>query len=520
MSDLPIIVAGAGPIGLITALQLRHHGLPVIVLEEDSGLSRDTKAGTILTRTLEVLARTGTVDRVLAQALRVEEVGDLDRATGRPMRTLRTGVIRDDTAYPFMINMPQHHLEPLLAEALEEAAPGALRLQHRLTGLTQHADHVLVEVGTTDGPQTIAGRYILGCDGGRSTVRRLMGAQTEGFSLDSRYMLIDVDLDLDVKNPRDYPYLAYFADAVEWMILIRHPHCWRFLFPLPPGVEEPSIQAVREKILHFVGETDRMEVLQRLSYTVHHRVAGHWRQGRAFLMGDAAHLITPMWALGLNTGVLDANALPWRLAWVERGWAPDTLLDGYEREQRPIAVHGSAEMAEAARRAMGKEATHAEDAMTGDDWGNVMTRCLLGLRLDPTGAGGWSMVKSRREPIRVGDRIPDALLHGPDGRPVRLHRLLDQGFLALHIADARRRPSLPPDMPGLRHALLSRWDAPLDSGLRDRALLDVGDACRAMLGVEEGMVLLIRPDDHLAAIAPMGPGVVEAMYRACLEGGA
>jgi 3-(3-hydroxy-phenyl)propionate hydroxylase len=519
MNDLPVVIAGAGPVGLITALSCAHHGLDVIVLEEDEGLSRDTKAGTVLPRTLEVLARAGAADRVLARALRVEEVGDLDRATGQPIRRLRTAVLRDDTAYPFMINMPQHHLEPLLAEALQDKAPGALRLRHRLTGITEHADHVTVHVETPDGPRDIAARWLLGCDGGRSTVRRLLGTKTEGFSLDTRYMLIDVDVDLDVRNARDYPYLAYFADAREWMILVRHPHCWRFLFPLPPGAEEPSAEELRAKVLHFVGETEGMQVLQRITYAVHHRVAERWRQGRCFLLGDAAHLITPMWALGLNTGVLDANALPWRLAFVARGWAPDSLLDGYEREQRPIAVHGSAEMAEAARRAMGKEAegARANQAMSGDDWGNVMTRSLLGVRLDPEGAGGWSMVKTRREPIRVGDRIPDVTLHGPEGRPLRLHRLADRGFVALHFADARRRPEIPRNTcPALTHWLVSRWDAPLDSGLRDRALLDVGDALREMLGVPEGTVVLLRPDDHVGGIAALAPGAAASLYAACV----
>lgn len=514
-----VVIAGAGPVGLIAALTCLHHGLKVVVLEEDEGLSRDTKAGTVLPRTLEVLARAGALHRVLARALRVDEVADLDRATGRTIRRLRTAALRDDTAWPFMINMPQHHLEPLLAEALQEAAPGALLLRHRLTGFSDTGAGVTVQVDTPDGPREIAARWLLGCDGGRSTVRRLIGTRVEGFSLDTRYMLIDVDVDLDVRNARDYPYLSYFADAAEWMILIRHPHCWRFLFPLPPGAEEPPLEEVRAKILRFIGETDRMEVLQRLSYTVHHRVAEHWRKGNCFLLGDAAHLITPMWALGLNTGVLDANALPWRLAWVARGWAPDTLLDAYEREQRPIAVHGSAEMAEAARRAMGKEETGggADQAMSGDEWGNVMTRSLLGVRLDPAGEGGWSMVKRRREPIRVGDRIPDVELHGPDGRPVRLHRLLDDGFVALHFADARRRPDIPDgDVPGLRHWLVSRWDAPLDSGLRDRALLDVDGRFRDMLGVADGTVLLVRPDDHVGGMAPMAAGMGAELYAGCL----
>ena len=121
--------------------------------------------------------------------------------------------------------------------------------------------------------------------------------------------------------PRDYPYLAYFADPQEWMILVRQPHCWRFLYPLAAGVPEPGADEFRDKVIRFIGPVDEMEILNTIVYRIHHRIATQWRRDRVFLMGDAAHLITPMWALGLNTGILDAISLPWRVAWVARGWA-------------------------------------------------------------------------------------------------------------------------------------------------------------------------------------------------------
>jgi 3-(3-hydroxy-phenyl)propionate hydroxylase len=128
------------------------------------------------------------------------------------------------------------------------------------------------------------------------------------------YVLVDIVVDLDIANPRDYPYLAYFSDPNEWMILVRQPHCWRFLFPLAPGAEPPSLRELGEKARRFIGVVDSLKVINSVVYRIHHRIAKEWRRGRVFLMGDAAHLITPMWALGLNTGVLDAISLPWRLA--------------------------------------------------------------------------------------------------------------------------------------------------------------------------------------------------------------
>ncbi len=508
----PIIVVGAGPVGLTTALGLDFYGLPVELYEEDAGLSLDTKAGTVLTRTLEAFRRYGVADRVLARALRVDEIGDVERATGTARPSVQVDLLGEDTRYPFVINMPQHHLEPILSDALEERRPGALHLRHRLTSFRAGNDGVIATFETPGGTCEVEGSYLLACDGGRSTVRGQLGVPVEGESLDARCLLVDVKVDLDVANPRDYPYLAYFADPHEWMILVRHPHCWRFLFPLAADAPEPATAELQAKVLRFIGDVDRLDILNTVIYRIHHRIAREWRSGRIFLMGDAAHLITPMWALGLNTGILDAINLPWRLAWVARGWAGDALLDGYAREQRPVAAEGSGEMAEAARRYMAGD-TETVKAMSGTAWANALTRAMLGVRLDVDGAGDWSMVKTERGAFRVGDRIPDAELHGPDGRAVRLHDLFDDSFVALHFTDVRRRPDIPGNDAGLKHFVVSRRDTPLDSGLRNRALFDVGDRFRQRMGCATNTVVLVRPDDHIAAIAPMRGGIAAELYR-------
>ena len=119
------------------------------------------------------------------------------------------------------------------------------------------------------------------------------------------------------------------------------------------------------------------------------------------------------------------------------------LLDGYEREQRPLALHGSGEMAEAARASMAKT-QGAATAMTSNNWSNAYTRGMLGIRLDVQGRGAWSMVKTSTEPpVEPGDRIPDVLVHTPEGREVRLHDLAGDRFLALYFTDVRRRPAIP-----------------------------------------------------------------------------
>jgi 3-(3-hydroxy-phenyl)propionate hydroxylase len=509
----PILVVGAGPVGLLTALGLHFYGLPFRLFEEDATLSSDTKAGTILTRTIEAFRRYGVADRVLAKALRVDEIGDVERATNTARPSVRADLMTEETRYPFVINMPQHHLEPILHQALEEKQPGAMRLRHKLLEFRQTADGVVATFETPQGVKEIEGSYLLACDGGRSTIRGQLGIAVEGESPNARVLLVDVQVDLDVENPRDYPYLAYFADPAEWMILVRQPHCWRFLFPLPADKPEPTREEFKEKVLRFIGPVKSLEILNTVNYRIHHRVASQWRTGRVFLMGDAAHLITPMWALGLNTGVLDAISLPWRLAWVARGWSSDSLLDGYGREQHPVAAMGSGEMAEAARRYMAGQ-TETLRAMSGSAWANALTRMMLGVRLDVDDTGDWSMVKTGRGPLRVGDRLPDAELHGPEGKPFRLQDIVDDSFVALYFTDVRRRPVLPADMAALKHRIVSRRDAPLDSGLRDRSFFDVGDRLRLRAGCETDTVMLVRPDDHIAAILPMGDDVIAAYRKA------
>ncbi|GGQ26613.1 3-(3-hydroxy-phenyl)propionate hydroxylase [Actinomadura coerulea] len=504
--DLPVAVIGAGPVGLTTALGLAHYGVPVAVFEEDADLSLDTKAGTVLTRTLEVLHRYGALPGVLRASLRLEEIGDIDRATNTSARSVRTGTLVDDTRFPFVVNIPQHELEPVLRTALDARCPGALRMNHRLTGFTQKNDHVELRLDTPGGPRAVRARYVLACDGGRSPVRDLLGIAVSGKTLDERYMLVDLKVDLDVANPRDYPYLAYFGDPEEWMILVRQPHCWRFLYPLAPGRPEPTRRELADKCRRFIGDISGLEVIGTNVYTVHQRVAERWRVGRMFLVGDAAHLITPMWALGLNTGVLDASNLPWRLAWVLRGWAGEELLDGYESEQAPVAVQGAGQMAEAARTYMARRSDGVE-AMGDGDWGNAFTRSLLGVRLDVDGTGDWSMVKSGSAPgaVRAGDRAPDLPLFGHDGM-LFLHDLVADGFVALYFTDTRRGPRiLGPESPGLRRFAVSRWDAPHDSGLRRRALFDPGGRVEQRFGVPPDTVVLVRPDAHVAAIASFAP---------------
>jgi len=517
-TSLPVAIVGAGPVGFTAALALAYHKIPFVLFEANADVSRETKAGTTLTRTLEIWHRFGVADKILSKAMRVDEIGDIERATNKARRPVRLDLLRDETRFPFVINLPQHDMEPVLRDYLVDSGCGAAKFGHRLTDFVQRDDRVELHLATANGTKVFEASYLLGCDGGRSTVRDRLGVAVKGRSFPERYSLVDLKVDLDIENPRDFPYLAYFGNAEEWMVLVRQPQCWRFLYPLQQGQSDYSIDDLRNKAMRFIGNVSNVEVLGSNIYNIHHRVAEKWRVGRVMLLGDAAHLITPMWALGLNTGILDANSIAWRMAWLLRGWARENLLDAYESEQKPVAERGSGEMAEAARAYMASRSNEVA-AMSAHAWGNAYTRSLLGVRLGLTDAGNWSMVKSFAEPppVEVGDRAPDGLLHDGQGREVRLHDLFGRSFVALYFTDARRRPDIPVnDTPWLRHYAVSRWDAPVDSGIRDRALLDSGSRLTERYGCAPNTMVLVRPDDHIAAIEPMAPGRAQSAYAAAI----
>src|SRR5262245_39646883 len=199
---LPIAIVGAGPVGLTTALGLAYHGIHSVLIEEDERLSLDTKAGTTLTRTLEVFRRYGVADDILSISLRIDEIGEIDRETGRPRTPVRLDVLGGETRYPFVINLPQHDMEPVLGAALERSGLSGIRFKTRFKRLEQAGDRVRLWLDTPHGEETLESSYVLACDGGRSAVRETLGLTAEGTSSDERYALVDLLCDLDVGNRR------------------------------------------------------------------------------------------------------------------------------------------------------------------------------------------------------------------------------------------------------------------------------------------------------------------------------
>jgi 3-(3-hydroxy-phenyl)propionate hydroxylase len=519
--NTPITIVGAGPVGLCSALALELFGLECIVLEDDSGLSTAAKAGTILPRSLEIFDRLGVIDGVLAAGLRVDEIALINRRTGRIPLRVRMSDLDRDTAYPFIVNLPQTELEPVLLRGLRNTD---VRFNHRVVGLQQSENGCSLEVQAPDRRYTLSADAVLGCDGGRSTVRELSGVQMNGRTLPERIVVIDVAVDRERDLVKPLLHLSYIFDPEEWIIRIRLPHFWRVTYPLPPDAPEPDITEAERKVRLGLG-TDRGQILNWSIYKVHHRFARSFRVGRVFLLGDAAHLITPIGGLGLNTGIGDAFNLAWKLAWTARGLATSELLETYEMERMPISrdiVGGIANrnleyitMRDPLRRLMRAIVFAVVGRTPTLRWKMAYRSSLLELSYgaDYEPARGFrERFGSTRRSIAVGDRAPDGLLVGPDGHRIRLHDLLGHGFVVLTLFAEPAAGAVFDS--SVKHLFLTKRDEPVNSPARQHTYFDPGGRVGARFGGKPGVSYVIRPDQHVSGICREPDEIPQALARA------
>lgn len=529
--ETAVAIVGAGPVGLAAALELDRFGVPYQIFEEDEGLSTKPKAGTILPRSLEIFALEGALDGVLKEGLRFDEVHFIDRPSDKVLTRMLMSPMANETRYPFIVNLPQSDLEYALMNALIKNGR-KVQFQHGLQALAQDEDGCRLQFATPRGSVDVRAQYVLACDGGRSTVRHFCNIAMEGVTHPERFLVADFEVDLDRRVGRQLTYLSYIFDPDEWVIFVRQPSFWRFLIPVQEGAPEPTREDVVFKVRRVVkNESLPIHFLDMGIYHVHHRTAEKWQDGRVFLLGDAAHLITPVGGLGMNMGIQDANNLAWKVAWVLRYGSHEDLLKSYDMERAPIARFNARGQAERNRDMMRMKSPVKRmarnvllgwlDRSEGLQWRAAHARSLLGTTYKPRAQtmGLLEQVsmarRFKRPPIAAGDRVPDGALWGPDGRSHWLHDLLQSGFVALVLADPRSRPVLDSDPEGLHTYILHRFDAPMETGLRQRTLLDQGGLLSKKLGVPSGHFVLLRPDGHVATLAPFtaSSAVVRAYTR-------
>ncbi|HEX8883066.1 MAG TPA: FAD-dependent oxidoreductase [Noviherbaspirillum sp.] len=333
----PVVVVGAGPVGLATAIDLAQQDIPVVVLDDDCTLSVGSRAICFAKRTLEILDRLGCGERAVEKGVswNLGKIFFHEKMVYEFNLLPETGHRR-----PAFINLQQYYLEGYLFERAGELPLVDVRWKNKVTGVTQQDDCVELTVDTPDGPYTLQCDYLVAADGARSPVRGFCGLESKGQTFRDRFLIADVKMKAGFPSERWFWFDPPFHPN-QSVLLHRQPdNVWRIDFQLgwdADPVAEKQPERVIPRIQALLGEDADFELEWVSIYTFSCLRMDKFRHGRIFFAGDSAHGVSPFGARGANSGLQDAENLAWKLKLVIDGKAPDALLDTYGQEREYAA---------------------------------------------------------------------------------------------------------------------------------------------------------------------------------------
>ncbi|WP_327107363.1 FAD-dependent oxidoreductase [Nonomuraea glycinis] len=398
MGIIDVAVVGAGPVGLTAALALARRGASVTVLEESDQLSKEWRASTFHPPTIEIARDLGVVSTMLEAGIVARKYQVHDRRDGL-IAEFDFGMLAGETAYPFRLQLEQYKYTQIIKDAINEsAAPVDVRLATGVVGVSQNEDSALLT--TTSGEQ-IAARWVLAADGARSTIRKALGSSFEGLTYEHRYLVLSIDYPVETLLPGICD-VNYIADPVEHLLILRVPDVWRIVVSVPPHVtseEALSDQYVADRLRGVFGDHPELPLRERKIYSVHQRVADTFRRDRVLLLGDAAHVNSPMGGMGLNGGIHDAFDLSIQLSAVLRGEAGTDVLDAWAHRRRKAAVEAVQELTHRTTTAMAEQ-----DESERRKFQLQMSEIVA----DPLRAHDWMMDAAMISNVRAHDLPPRA----------------------------------------------------------------------------------------------------------------
>lgn len=343
-----VVIAGAGPIGLICAYRLSLLDIPVVVVDKSTEIPTDLRASTWHPATLDMLEEIGVTDEILAKGAKCPSWQYRFQKTGeRAVFELR--VLEGETNHPYRVQCEQFHVVRHLVDLISKRDNVDLHWGAEVVGVSQGDDQASFIVKTQDGEETLSGRFAIGADGGRSTVRQALDLGFDGKTYPIFTMVAITD----------FPFEEYYEGlsnvSYVWtedgnFSLLRVPDRWRSgITPRPDQTPEEALSDdnINAHFQRIVPRDARYDVLARGSYRTHMRVTERFNVGRIFLAGDAAHLNTPNGGLGMNCGVHDAMNLTEKIHDVWHGRAGMDVFDRYTRQRKTIATEYVHKMSDA-----------------------------------------------------------------------------------------------------------------------------------------------------------------------------
>ncbi|QBR00366.1 FAD-dependent oxidoreductase [Paraburkholderia pallida] len=342
----PVVVVGAGPVGLATAIDLAQHGLPVVLVDDDCTLSTGSRAICFSKRSLDIFDRLGCGERMVEKGVSWN-VGKVYRKD----ELVYTFNLLPESGHhrPAFVNLQQYYVEGFLLERAQALPNLEIRWKNKVTGIAQRgtpgageADeaHVALEIETPDGPYELLARYVVAADGSRSPVRKLMGLDSHGRTFKDRFLIADVKMEADFPTERWFWFDPPFHPN-QSVLLHRQPdNVWRIDFQLgwdADPVLEKTPERVIPRVRALLGPDVKFELEWVSIYTFSCLRMDSFRHGNVLFAGDSAHLVSPFGARGANSGFQDGENLAWKLAMVLEQRASDALLDTYASEREYAA---------------------------------------------------------------------------------------------------------------------------------------------------------------------------------------
>ena len=506
----PVIIVGAGPVGLSLAIDLAQRGQAVVLLDNADRIGDGSRAICFSKRSLELWDRLGVGERMVEKGI-VWKVGKIFL---KDEMVYRFDLLPEDGhKMPAFINLQQYYAEAYLVDRIQELPLIDLRWRNKVVGLEQHNDHAIVEIETPDGRYKLNSDFVIACDGSRSALRGFVGAEFPGESFNNQFLIADVKMTAAFPTERWFWFDPPFHFGQSALLHRQPDDVWRIDLQLGPDAD-PAVERlpenVRPRIERMLGHSE-FEFEWISIYKFQCRRMQRFIHGRVIFTGDSAHQVSPFGARGANSGLEDAENLAWKLALVLRGKAAVSLLDSYESERSAaadenirastrstdfIAPHSKQErrMRHAVLR-LAKEVDFARRMVNG---GRLSTPSTYDTHLSTSDVDTW------RAGPPPGAHIVDAPLTTTNGEPVYLTEAFKAAggtFVLLNSGNGSTLDSLD------CHCISIGPNAPLH---------DISGLFAKRYDASDGTAYLLRPDGYVAARFrhPTLPAVQAAIARA------